>query len=491
MSITFNLVSPTAAASAVFVEQEAVKRGTGSAVIPRKILVPGQYNSGKSPTVNTPQLILSKSDAWDRYGRGSMLANMIGSALDNGGGVPVYALPLADAGGAVAATGTIAISVTTAEAGTLAVYVGGVRVPVAVAAGDSADDIGSAIAAAVNAKLDLPVTAANVTGTVTFTVRWKGESGNQIKLEINRLDTDETPGGVTATVTDIGDVVAGATDPAMTTALSALGNTWYTDIACPYNNDTSLGELETAGAARVAPGVKRPFVGIVGYTDTYANFITALDDRNSEWTSFVPVHGSSTPAYMIAASATATFARYQQATPGRPVKTLTIPGVLAGNDDLTYTERDTAVKAGGSHTFNQEDGTVTFGDLCTTRTTTAAGADTEDWRFTIIIPNLQFKIYALEQAFLVSPFDRGVVVANGGGAAPSYAVTPNMVKARAFGLIEDWGARGLSTDLDTIKAGTTAVINGDNPGRIDLLIPDIASAGLRIVAVKLEWGYLN
>ena len=92
MSITFNLVSPTAAASAVFVEQEAVKRGTGSAVIPRKILVPGQYNSGKSPTVNTPQLVLSKSDAWDRYGRGSMLANMIGSILDNGGGVPVYAL---------------------------------------------------------------------------------------------------------------------------------------------------------------------------------------------------------------------------------------------------------------------------------------------------------------------------------------------------------------------------------------------------------------
>ena len=338
------------------------------------------------------------------------------------------------------------------------------------------------------------MTAANVTGTVTFTVRWKGESGNQIKLELNRLDTDETPGGVTATVTDIGagtgSSVAGVNDPVMTTALAALGNTWFTDIACPYNNDTSIGELETAGANRVDPGVKRPFVGIVGYTDSYSDFITALDDRNSEWTSFVPVHGSSTPAFMIAASATATFARYQQATPGRPVKTLTIPGVLAGNDDLTYTERDTAVKAGGSHTFNQEDGTVTFGDLCTTRTTTSAEADTEDWRFTIIIPNLQFKIYALEQAFLVSPFDRGVVVANGGGAAPSYAVTPNMVKARAFGLIEDWGARGLSTDLDTIKAGTTAVINSDNPGRIDLLIPDIASAGLRIVAVKLEWGYL-
>jgi phage tail sheath gpL-like len=326
---------------------------------------------------------------------------------------------------------------------------------------------------------------------VTFTVRWAGLSGNQIKLEINRLDTDETPGGVTATVTDIGSVVAGENDPLMATALAALGNTWYTDIACPYNSDTSLDELEAAGDDRVDPGVKRPFVGLVGYTDTYANFLTALDDRNSEWTTFVPVHGSSTPAYMIAASATAVFACYQQVTPGRPVKTLTIPDVLAhSSNDLTDAQIDAAVKAGGSWTRNTESGGVLFGDLVTTRTETDAGADTTDWRFTIIIPNLQFKIYALEQTFLASPFDRAVVLADGSGPGPIYGVTPLTVKSYAVGLVDDWVKRRLSTDRDTIVAGITAEINSSNAGRIDLLIPDVPSAGLRILAAKLEWAFL-
>lgn len=495
MSITFNLVPSNAAASAVYVEQEAVSRGGGSPLIPHKIIIPGQYNDGKTPTVNTPQLILTKADAWDRYGRGSLLSAMIGKALDKSGGVPVYGLPLADDGAAVAATGTLAVSVTTAIAGTLAIYIGGVKVSVAVTAGMADTAIGDAIAAAINANLDLPVTAANATATVTLTVRWKGEAGNQILLEMNRADSDETPGGVTVTVTDIGDVVAGATNPVLDTAMAALGNTWYTDMINPYLDATSLTELEATGVERNDPAVKRQVVIFTGFTGTIAAFITALDSRNSEWTTYVPVPGSPTPAYMIAAAAGAIMGRYQQATPGRPMKNLTIPGVIAGNESM-IPSNDTIVAAGGSWTVNQADDTVTIGDLCTTRTKTAGGAVTKDWRFTIIIPNIQFKIYAMENTFLASPFDRAMVLADGGGKGPTYGVRPSTVKGKAIKLVDDWIERGISTDRDTIvhgndddNPGISAEINGTNPGRIDLLIPDIPSAGLRILAAKLEWAF--
>lgn len=488
MSITFNLVPNNAAASAVYVEQEPVNRGTGSPVIPRKILVPGQYNSGKSPTVNVAQLILSKEDAWDRYGRGSMLALMIQKILENSGGVPVYALPVADDGAAVAAAGEFAITGPATAAGTLSAYVGGVLVPVAVASGDDATTIGDALAAAINANLDLPVTAVNDYGDVTVTARWAGESGNQIQIEINRLDTEALPTGVAVAVTDM---ASGATDPVLTTAFAGLGNTWYTEIAMPYNADTPLDAMEASGAARVDPGVKRPFAGFVGYTDTSANLITALASRNSEWTTIVPVHGSPTPAFMIAAAAAAIFARYQQATPGRPMKGLILPGVVAGDtNDLTYATRDIIVKAGGSHTYNTESGLVTVGDLVTTRTTTDAGAATEDWRFTIIIPNLQFKIYALEQTFLSTPFDRAVVLADGAGRGPTYGVRPSTAIGYAIRLVDDWVERGLSTDRDVIVAGITADVDSANAGRINLLIPDVPSAGLRILAAKLEWAFL-
>lgn len=498
MAITFNLVPSTAAASAVYVEQEAVSRGGASPQIPHKILVMGQYNSGFSPTVNTPQLILNKADAWTRYGRGSLLSAMIEKALSKGGGSPVYALPLADDGSAVAATGTLAVSVTTALAGTLAVYVGGVRIPVAVTAGMTDTQIGDAIAAAVNAKLDLPVTAANVTGTVTFTVRWKGEAGNQIQLELNRLDTDETPGGVTVVTTDIGDVVAGATNPVLTTALAAMGDTWFTELVNPYLDATSLTAIESAGVDRADPAVMKMFTHFVGYTDTIANFITALGSRNSEWTNYVPVPGSPTPAYMIAAATGAIFARYQQSTPGRPMKTLTIPDVIAGNESM-IPYNDTVVVAGGSWTINNEDDTVKIGDLCTTRTTEASGAETTDWRFTIIIPNLQYKIYAALNTFLASPFDRAVVLADGSGRGPTYGVRPSTVKAYGIKLVDDWIERGLSTNRDLIVngdgtgeyPGISAEINSVNPGRIDLLIPDIPSAGLRILAAKIDWAFIT
>lgn len=492
MSITFNLVPSNAAASAVFVEEEAVNRGTGSPVIPRKVLVLGQYNIGKSPTVNVAQLILSKADIWDRAGRGSMSALMIKVIIENAGGAPVYWLPLADDGAAVAATGTIVVSGTATETGTLSVYVGGVSVPVAVTSGDLHTAVATALETAVNANLDLPVTASDAAGTVTFTPRWKGESGNQIQIETNRADTESTPAGITIVTTDIGDVVAGATDPVLTTALANLGSIWYTEIACPYNHDTPLTALEVSGDARIDPGVKQPFAGITGYTGTYADLITALSSRNSAWTSYVPVHGSPTPAFMIAASAAAIFSRYQQAIPGRPMKGLVLPDVIAGDtNDITSGNRDAAVKAGGSHTYNQPDDTVTIGDLCTTKTTeTGSGADTEDWRFTIIIPNLQFKIYALEQTFLVSPFDRAVVLADGSGKGPTYAIRPSTVKGYAISLVDDWIERGMSTDRDTIVAGIVAEINSGNAGRIDLLIPDTPSAGLRILAAKLEWAFL-
>ena len=491
MSITFNLVPNNAAASAVFVEQEPVSRGIGSPVIPHKILIPGQYDSGKSPTDNIPQLILDLDDAWTRYGRGSLLSLLIKAALKKRGTVPIYALPLADAGAGVQATGTLVITGPASADGIFAVYVGGVRIPVVVSDTDDATAIGAAVEAAITAALDLPVTASNAAGTVTFTVRWKGESGNQIKLEVNRLETDELPAGVGVTVTNIGDVVAGATNPVLDTALGNLGDTWYTDGTCPYLDATSLTAIKTSGDARIDPGVKRPIAWFAGYTGTKADLITKLSALNCEWITLVPVHGSSTAAYEIAGAVTGLFASIQQATPGRPAKTQTIPGVLAGlTNILTYTDRDTVVKAGGSHTYNQDDGTVTIGDLVTTRIKTDGGADTTDWRFTIIIPNLQFKIYALENTFLASPFDQAVVLADGEGAGPTYTVRPSTVKTYAIALVDDWVARGLSTTRDTIVAGIIAAIDGSNPGRINLLIPDVASAGLRILAAKLEWAYL-
>ena len=486
MAVGFQLTPSSAAATAVFVENQNVRRGVGADLTHRVLLI-GQYNSGASPTDDTPQQLLSVADAQDRYGRGSMLAVMAEAAFRSGAiGYEVYALPVADDGSAVAASGDIAVTGSATAAGTLALTVAGVEVDVSVSSGDDATTVGDAIEAAINAKLDLPVTAANTTGTVAVTARFAGAAGNQISMDINRSASDETPAGLTVTVD--ANLSSGATNPTLTTALGNLGDTWYTEIVSPYLDDTSLTAIESAGATRMGPTVKRPFIAFVGYTDTQANLLTALDDRNSEFTAYVPVHGSPTTAFEIAAAAGGWWGRKQVSNVGRPVYGDRIPGVRAGDDnDLTYSQRDTSVKAGGSYTLNSGS-SVLFGDVVSTRTETDAGVATTSYRFVSdYMPGLQLKINDLEITYGSAPFSQATVIDDAAPGGVPNAVRPKTAKSYAIQLVDRWTGLGLTKNRDDVVDGIVSEINSTNAGRIDVMIPDDFALGLRIMAALLEW----
>jgi phage tail sheath gpL-like len=239
------------------------------------------------------------------------------------------------------------------------------------------------------------------------------------------------------------------------------------------------------------PLVKRPLIAFIGYTDTRANLITALGDRNSEFSSFIPVHGSLTPAFEIGASFAGMWARHHAGDRvGRPVVGNVLPGVLAADaNELTYGVRDSGIKAGASWTRNIGS-RVAAGDTATTRTETDQGVATDSYRFAVIIPNLQYKINAADITFGSSPFVQAVVISDDVAAAPAFAVRPKTAKAYAIQLVDDWVERGLTADRDQVVEGIVAEIHPTNAGRINVLIPDIPSAGLRILAAKIEWDFL-
>jgi phage tail sheath gpL-like len=422
-----------------------------------------------------------------------MLAFLLEAVFRSSGTVPVYALPLDDDGSATSAEGELDFSGSSpSEDGTIAIGIAGRRITASVSSGDTADDVGQAVADAINANADLPVTAANSSGVVTVTVDWGGKSGDQLTMVQNPRATDELPAGVSLSLTDIGSSTGGTNNPDLSTALGNLGDTWYTDVVNPYLDSSSIDAIISEGDNRNDPIENRMFDAFTGYTDTNSNFQTELGNHNSQWITFVPVHGSNTPAMEIAAVTAGLFAAKQQSNPGRPVKNLVLEGVQPGGNpnDLLYSTRNTTVSNGGSWTYDTAGGRVAIGDLVTTRTEDTNGAATDAWRFTIIIPNLQVKRYQVEQTYLQDPFARGVVLANGGPPGPTYGVTPNMVKSQAVQLVENWGELGISTEIETIVENIQANIDGSNPGRINLLIPDTPSAGLRILAAKLEWAFV-
>ena len=485
-NITFNEIDPNAAASAVLIEQQAKRGGLGGLLIPQKILLLGQFNSGKTPTEDEAQLILSPDDAANRYGLGSLLHIQAVAAFRGAGSVPVYAMPLGD--GVGESIGGIAVTASGALAGEISLYIAGKRISVAVAKDDEQDDIETAIVAAINADPNLPVTAVVDSDDVLITAKWVGLSGNGITLRANLRPADVLPTGVTLVITDM---TGGTSDPLTATALAGLGDTWYTFLSNPYGADATYDELEAAGVVRNAPDIRRQFLGVGAFAGTRAAFLTILDSRNSEWTSIQPVEGSPNLTGEIAAAATGVMARRAQINPGRPYRGLILVGILPGTSaKWTYTERDAVVKAGGSTFIVTPGDQIAIDDAVTTRTLTDLSAPTTLWRFAETVANLQAKIFSIEQVFNAEPFTSGVVVDDASITAQDYAIRPKTVKTYAIRLIDElWVPRALTKNRDAVVAGIVVEINSGNPNRIDVKIPDVFAAGLKILAAKLEWSF--
>ena len=244
----------------------------------QRILFVGQKTSAGSATAGALVEAIANGGAEDAlFGRDGMIATMIRANKVRNQQVQVDAIPLDDAGSGVVATGTITIVGTATEAGTITVITGSERnfkFAVAVASGDTATIVAAAIVAAVNADLDVPVTAANVAGVVTMTAINAGTFGNSIPLE-----TRGSVAGITGMA--VVGMASGATDPTLTSVFDVIADKRYQAIVWGYPNDTVV--LRTLLDARFnADGNVLDGVGFTALADTFANLKTLGAALNSE-----------------------------------------------------------------------------------------------------------------------------------------------------------------------------------------------------------------
>ena len=195
----------------------------------QKILFIGQKIS--SGTAVAGDLITSIGNANEQdtlFGKTSMLAAMIRAAKKINNIVRYDAIALDDDGSAVVATGTVVFSGTATAAGSITVYVGSLVnhiYTLAIASGDTADNIGDALVALIAADTAAPVTSANVTGTVTLTAVNKGLSGNSIGTKIEGSAT-----GITLSSTIM---ASGATNPSLTNLFDPAQDVRYQSVVWP------------------------------------------------------------------------------------------------------------------------------------------------------------------------------------------------------------------------------------------------------------------
>lgn len=366
------------------IAQNSLAAGVGSAVknvvfqptaevVPRKIVIVGTYD----PTILTitdevPVLVTSAADVGSQFGFGFMLHRLALQAEAGAQGIETWIQPQSEEGSAVVAEGEIDFTGSTGVvAGTLALYIAGIRVPVTIATAATIEEIADAVVLAVAANPDLPVTAVKVAVTfeVTITSKTLGPWGNDISITFDQLSTDVPVTGITVAVTDM---ASGTGLPDIQDALDGLGTgdaaneAFFTDFMHGYGQDTTTLDAirDYVGAGNDFTGlyaktVHRPFRTLNGDTVAGSAGLSALvvlgDGRKSDRANgTIAVPDSPNHPEEIAAQAMGHMARINNNRAEENYVGITLIGILPGDtaDRWTsdYDDRDTAVKAGISPT---------------------------------------------------------------------------------------------------------------------------------------------
>ncbi len=215
----------------------------------------------------------------------------------------VWLGPVIDAAGGTAATGGFTYTGPATAAGTLALYLMGVPIPVAVNLGDTATIMATNTVAAIGAAVGIACTATSAAGAVALTAIHKGLALNDIDIRFNYRgpqNGEVTPAGVGVTITPMS---GGASNPVLTTLTANLGVQLFDFIDCPYTDVTSLNALalflsDASGrwsAEQMQYG--HVFAAFNGTFSARTTFGTSRDDQHA---SILGYYGSPTPAWLEA-----------------------------------------------------------------------------------------------------------------------------------------------------------------------------------------------
>lgn len=486
MTISFEKIPANVKTPGAYVEIDPSNAEQGPGVQEYVGLIIAQRLSGGSGAAGSRYLITSPDQAIDLGGRGSMAARMADAWFANNQVNRVYLHLLDDVGAGTAATADLTVTAAATATGTLALYVCGKRVPVAVAAGDAVGTIAAAISAAINADADLPCTATVSTATVTITARHKGLVGNSIDIRVNH-GGEFLPAGVTLSSTQF-VLAGGATNPDLDDVWAAIGDTQYHAIACPYNDTTNLdSSLDVELERKWGPMVRADGFALVAKRAAHASLVSYGGSRNSKHFSVLGYDG---PEAEDTASArlAAVLALSAQNDPALPFETVRLVGFAVPSEDERFTraERDQQLNSGIS-TFVVVGGQVQIERLITCNQTTATGAPTEAFldvgtRLTSAFMAWDFRTDARTK------FARSKLAKDGTRyGAGQKIVTPAIGRAFAIGKAVQWEERGLLEDSDQFAKDLVVEINASDPTRLDFLLPPNITNGLMVVAASLQF----
>lgn len=357
-------------------EITAIRSGTSLTTMPLRVLLIGQLSGGiAQPNVPVPVTDTAQPAAY--FGPGTMLARAATKFLTASPYVQVDVIGVAPAQGAVSATGTILPAGTATGSGTVAVLVGGVRVPVVVTRGMTAAQVQAAIVAALATVIDaaaiVAATADGATAAVNVTVREAGAHGNSIDLRMSSAHADQVA-GIGFTVTPFAN---GAGSPDISDAIDAVANVWYTDMHLALTDAPNLLTFTTELTRRYGAMVRKDAHGYVGIRGSYSDALALQATLNCPYLAVLPGNRPLWSPWEAGAVFCGIAAQAANNDPARQMQDLVLTGLEglapAGGDLYDEVMRNVLLGAGASTFKVAQDGTVSLERVVTAYQTDANG----------------------------------------------------------------------------------------------------------------------
>ncbi|WP_449102173.1 phage tail sheath subtilisin-like domain-containing protein [Pseudomonas extremaustralis] len=453
----------------------------------RRLIVAQVNGDATSESIGQLVLVSSLGLAKDIGGQGSMLAAMYETWRKTDPIGEIWCLPLQNATG-TAATATVTITGAATEPGLLNLYVGGVRVQSVVVSAATPTIAASALAVKINATPDLPVTALAVAGVVTLTCKWKGESGNDIGLVLNRLgksNGEATPAGLTVVATQM---TGGVGAPDQIDAVAALGDEPFEFICVPWSDTTTLNAWKDAMDDNTGrwSWAKQLFGHV--YTakrGTLGTLVAAGQARNDQHMTIQAVEpGVPQPVWVQAAALAARTSVFISADASRPTQSGSLPGLdpAPASERFTLTERQSLLTYGLATAY-YEGGYVRIQRSITTYQKNAYGQADNSYLDSETMHQSAFIIRRM-QSVITSKYGRHKLASDGtrfGAGQP--IVTPSTIRGELIAQYAKLELEGHVENADLFAEHLVVERDSNDPSRVNVLFPPDYINGLRIFAL--------
>jgi len=464
-------------------------RGGNIRLLPQRIAVVGQGSTAVT-YASTKLQVTSAQQAGTEFGFGSPIHAAVKQLMpvngDGVGTIPVTVYPLQDDGSGVASAGDITPTVAATAAASYRVNISNVlSEPFVVSVGDSVADVVTAMTAAINAVLDMPVIATDSTTQVDLASKWKGTSANEMTISVD----GPTDLGVTFAFTQM---AGGLVNPDVQDGLDLIGEVWETMVVnCLEVADaTALNTYQTFGDGRWGALTKKPLVVFSSSTISSATSAIVIPDaRKTDRVNVQLVEpGGVDLPYVITARQVARIAKRANENPPFDYGSLDATGLTPGADSVQwdYTERDVAVK-GGSSTIEVKDGVVNLSDTVTMYH--PDGEEPPAYRYVVDIVKLQNIIFNLDLIFATDEWNGAPLIPDDQPTSNPAARKPKAAKAVIASMLDSLGLEAIISDPETAKDSIQADISLANPKRLDVSVTVQLSGNTNIISIDLDFGF--